>query len=141
MELTNTASAIIETILTTIYAPRIGTLWVEHGGIYAGIVRGTDGASDYHLILLPETTNELNWNDAINWAKSLDVELPTRREQAILFGNLSNEFELGWHWSKEQHADTSDYAWVQFFGNGGQLTSLKSDEYRARAVRRLSIIQ
>ena len=140
MELTNTAKAIIETILSTIYAPRIGTLWVEHGGIYAGIVRGTDGAPDYHLILLPDTTGELNWDDAIAWTKGLDAELPTRREQAILFGNLSNEFELGWHWSKEQHADDSDCAWMQYFDDGDQGYDLKSYEGRARAVRRLSII-
>jgi len=141
MELTNTASTIIETLLTTIYAPRIGTLWAEHGGIYAGIVRGQDGASDYHLILLPDTTDKLNWDDAITWAKNLDAELPTRREQAILFGNLSNEFELGWHWSKEQHADNSDYAWMQGFDYGNQHNNRKSNEYRARAVRRLLIIQ
>ncbi|MFA9275053.1 MAG: hypothetical protein ACEQSE_09295 [Candidatus Aquirickettsiella gammari] len=141
MDQTNIASAIIETILATIFAPRIGTLWVEHGGIYAGIVRGIDGASDYHLILLTDTTDELHWDGAMAWAKSINGDLPTRSEQAILYGNLKNEFEREWYWSNTQHADDSDYAWMQDFGYGYQGGNLMSNECRARAVRRLSIIQ
>lgn len=33
--------------------PRIGSLWEEQGGIYAGVMRGHDGKPDYHLILPP----------------------------------------------------------------------------------------
>jgi len=31
--------------------PAIGDYWAGQGGIYAGLVRGRDGASDYHLVL------------------------------------------------------------------------------------------
>lgn len=31
--------------------PRVGEHWSGQGGIYAGIVRGRDGAPDYHLVL------------------------------------------------------------------------------------------
>ena len=44
-----------------------------------------------------------------------------------------------WYWSSTQHAALSDYAWVQYFGNGGQDFDPKSSNHRARAVRRIKI--
>lgn len=48
-------------------------------------------------------------------------------------------FDDAWYWSSTQHASTSDCAWVQCFGDGGQGHDRKGSEYRARAVRRLKI--
>jgi hypothetical protein len=48
-------------------------------------------------------------------------------------------FELAWYWSSTQHAALSGYAWMQDFGSGGQGYGHKSDDYRARAVRRIKI--
>lgn len=31
--------------------PKIGEFWHGQGGVYAGVVRGRDGAPDYHLVL------------------------------------------------------------------------------------------
>lgn len=112
---------------------------LQQGEIYAGIVLGKNGEGDHHLFLLPAKTSPISWDAANKWAESVGGSLPTRNEQAILYGNLKNEFEERWHWSCEQHADGSDYVWVQYFDNGFQLYSLKSDEYRARAVRRVLI--
>jgi hypothetical protein len=48
-------------------------------------------------------------------------------------------FELAWYQTSTQHAALPDYAWMQNFGNGIQLNNPKSNNYRARAVRRLII--
>lgn len=44
-----------------------------------------------------------------------------------------------WYWSGEQHASSSDYAWIHDFDDGNQYDLNKSLEGRARAVRRLVI--
>jgi hypothetical protein len=109
--------------------------------IYAGLILGKDGQPDYHLALLPaKSDKDLNWNDAMAWAKTTGGDLPTRREQSLLFANSKEHFESRWYWSNAQRAGDSDYAWGQYFHVGGQTTSRKSYEARARAVRRFSII-
>ena len=107
------------------------------GGTYAGIIRGANGALDEHLVLLPGEAVDVDWEAAGAFAASVGGELPTRAEQALLFANLKDEFQLRWHWSGEQ-ADPS-FAWVQGFPNGIQFISLRSYEGSARAVRRFPI--
>jgi hypothetical protein len=51
----------------------------------------------------------------------------------------ANAFDAAWYWSSTQHAGDPDCAWLQFFGDGGQFCDHKSNQYRARAVRRLVI--
>ena len=112
---------------------------LQPGEIYAGIVLSKNGEGDHHLFLLPAKTEPLTWDKAVAWAANVGGSLPTRQEQAILYGNLKHEFEPRWHWSSEQSADDTDYAWVQLFNDGTQYYYHKSTEYRARAVRRLII--
>ena len=119
--------------------------WIEEnlkpGEEYAGIILGKDGKPDHHLVLLPvKPDKKLNWNQAIKWAKTTSGELPTRQEQSILFENLKEKFETAWHWSCEQDEGGTDCAWLQYFGNGSQGDGHKSNEYGARAVRRILII-
>ena len=118
----------------------IGEAWPGAGGVYAGLVRGTDGKPDRHLILAaarPE--NDLAWKKACDWASAVEADghsdftLPNRRESALLFANLKDLFEARWHWTLEQY-DRS-YAWYQTFDLGFQSTSHKSYEGRAVAVR------
>jgi hypothetical protein len=136
------ASANPEPTFTAITIPRVGTQWAEHGGIYAGIMRGETGQPDYHLILV-EGDIAANWTKAKEWAATINAELPTRREQSLLFANLKDRFNRDWYWSGEQGADDDGYAWLQDFSDGNQSYSLsrKAYEYRARAVRRFLIIQ
>lgn len=116
--------------------PRIGAPLGD--GVFAGIVRGDD--ADYALVLLPAPKKNITWTAANEWATSMGVSLPTRREQAILFGNLKDQFpDGGWYWSCEQYAGTERYAWSQGFGLGSQGNGLKVYELRARAVRRLPL--
>lgn len=112
---------------------------LKHGERYAGIILGKDGAPNHHLILLPGDAEDMDWEGAKKFAASAGGELPTRREQSLLFANLKEEFEDRWYWSSEQHASDSDYAWCQNFHDGRQDCSHETDELRARAVRRLVI--
>ena len=112
---------------------------LAHGEHYAGVILGKDGESSYHLVLLPEDKESIKWQEAVDWAKSIGGELPTRREQSLLFANLKEEFQEKWYWSGEQHASHSGYAWGQYFFNGFQFTCSKGGTCRARAVRRLVI--
>jgi hypothetical protein len=112
---------------------------LKKGELYAGIILGKDGAANHHLILLPGQKEDINWADAGKWAKKIGGELPTRREQALLYANLKEAFEERWYWSCEQHAGNADYAWYQDFEDGNQSHDHKDYELRARAVRRLAI--
>ena len=112
---------------------------LNEGEHYAGILLDDNGAPSHHLILLPGDRDDGPWRDAIEWAKSIGGELPTRREQALLYANLPKQFQNDWYWSCEQHAAVSVYAWMQGFGNGDQFNGHKSYNHRARAVRRSSI--
>ena len=107
------------------------------GGIYAGISRGVDGAPDQRLVLLPGEAVDVDWEAAGAFAASVGGELPTRAEQALLFANLKDQFQPRWHWSSEQAGPST--AWVQLFDDGTQANGNRSDEGRARAVRRLEI--
>ena len=109
------------------------------GGVYAGIIRGVAGQPDMHLVLLPGRAEDVTWDQAVAFATDAGGDLPTRREQALLFANLKDQFEEDWYWSGEQHASSPSDAWIQYFLIGTQGITLKSYEGRARAVRRLPI--
>jgi len=114
---------------------------LKDGESYAGIIIGKDGAESHHVILLPGETAK-NHQGALDWAKDQGGDLPTRRELNLLRANLAEEFKTSWddwYWSSEQDASDPSYAWMQYFGDGGQYCYHASDEYRARAVRRVPI--
>lgn len=116
--------------------PKIGAAFHGVPGIYAGLICGADKFdADYHLVALDGEREECTWQEAKTWAESLGGRLPTRREQAVLFGNTPQLFERAWYWSGEEHASDPDFAWCQSFTNGGQDRNLKDDRCRARAVR------
>jgi hypothetical protein len=56
-----------------------------------------------------------------------------------LYVNLKEQFQPTWYWSSEGDAADSDYAWYQFFDDGNQYEGNKSNESRARAVRRVPL--
>jgi hypothetical protein len=122
--------------ILTIAQAEIGLADGEH---YAGIVLDASGQPAYHLILLDGDANNVTWEEAKKAAAQFGGELPTRREQALLYANLKGHFDERCYWSCEQHAANDDCAWGQNFVNGGQSISYKSAKLRARAVRRLTI--
>lgn len=112
------------------------------GEIYAGLILGKNDEPDYHLFLLADKPDDkLNWDNAKKWATSVNGELPTRREQSLLFANCKEQFESAWYWSCEQSAAYPDFAWMQVFVNGYQDSLHKSVSFRVRAVRRLLLIE
>ena len=109
------------------------------GEIYAGILL-KDGKPAHHLVLLPgHKTEPVKCENAMAWAKAQGGELPTRKEQALLFANAAEHFEERYYWSQEVPPVYADYAFIQDFGGGSQATGHKDNDYRARAVRRVSI--
>ena len=112
---------------------------LEPGEKYAGLILEKNGAKDYHLILLLGQADDVNWAAAMAWAKTIGGELPTRREQSLLFANLKEQFEPRWYWARETRASDFDYAWFQHFDNGSQGLNHKGHKFRARAVRRIYI--
>lgn len=135
----------LEELCVTKAPAAIGKELIGQGGIYAGLMRGRDGAPDYHLIVGPELPTS-NWNAAVAAAAELEIDghtdftLPFRNEQSLLFANVPELFEKDWYWSGEQHASDPDCAWMQNFDLGDQDGCRKSVEFRARAVRRLKIL-
>jgi hypothetical protein len=108
------------------------------GEIYAGIILGKDGMEAHHVILLPGEI-EGTWKEAHTFAEKAGGVLPSRREQALLYANLKEEFKEAWYWSGEAHVSGSVYAWCQTFDGGNQGYDDKDSECRVRAVRRVSI--
>ncbi|RQZ57477.1 DUF1566 domain-containing protein [Burkholderia cepacia] len=96
-----------------------------------------DGKPAHWLVLLPSDDGTRNFTDAKAWAASIGGELPTRREQSLLFANLPEQFERDWYWSGEENG--SGWAWCQDFYDGTQYGGRQVSKLRARAVRRLPI--
>lgn len=127
--------------------PKIGSAF--GGGIFAGIVAGKDNQPDYYLIhaTVDFEIDDTNWQGATEAAKALingfnDWSLPDRFEARLLAINTPDSFDKDCcYWTSTQYADYDSYAWLQDFYHGDQGCLLKSYEYRARAVRRLLIIE
>lgn len=111
------------------------------GERYAGIViDSATGQPTHHLILIPQQPEtRLTWDEAIAWAASIGVELPTRQESALLYANLKPAFEPTWYWTGEQYAGGAYGAWCQYFDGGNQFSDAKGFKGRVRAVRRFLI--
>ncbi|MBG0879385.1 DUF1566 domain-containing protein [Burkholderia sp. 9775_39] len=111
------------------------TIPLAAGERCAGAILNEDGALSHYLILLPGEAESVTWDKAREWAEQQDGELPTRREQSLLFTNLKGEFESAWYWSGEE-AEESGWAWYQTFDGGTQSYYRQTSKLRARAVRR-----
>lgn len=107
--------------------------------IYAGLILNDDGTPSHHLVLLPGDNDEANLEASKAWAASINGELPSRREQSLLFANCKQHFKADWYWSGEAHASDARYAWCQDFTTGLQSNDRVGIQCRARAVRRLII--
>ena len=111
------------------------TIELAAGEQYGGSVLNDDGTVKHHIVLLPETGKDLEWEEAKAWAAEQGGMLPTRLEQSLLFANLKPHFEAAAYWSADE--SSASYAWCQYFHDGRQGTSHKNYELCARAVRRL----
>lgn len=111
---------------------------LSEGEIYVGAI-GDKNGDFHHVILLPGDNGDATWEAQMEWAKSIGGDLPTRVEQAMLWANFRDQFQKDWYWSNEVHHREPGWAWCQSFGYGCQYDLRQGYEFRARAVRRLSI--
>jgi hypothetical protein len=109
------------------------------GEHYAGLILNDDGTPSHHLVLLPGDHDDTTWQAAMDWAKSINGELPSRTEQSLLYANCKPQFKADWYWSGELYASAARSAWFQYFTSGAQGNLNVSYHCRARAVRRLPI--
>lgn len=116
----------------------IGIPELAEGEIYVGIVGDMHGNA-HHVILLPGDNDDATFADAIEWAKSIGGDLPTRVEQAMLWASHRGQFRKDLYWSNETHHESDEYAWFQTFYDGCQYDGPEDSGHRARAVRRLPI--
>ena len=114
--------------------PAVGT--DLDGGIFAGLTTKNDGAH-CAVVLLPEQGEKLTWKKAMNWAKKLGAELPSRPVATLLFANVKTQLRPAWHWTSEEY--DASYAWSCSFNFGSQINFLKSFEGCAVAVRLIPI--
>lgn len=110
---------------------------LKEGEIYSGAIIGANGHG-HHVILLSDHPKEsMIWKEAMDWAKTVGGDLPTRIEQALLFSQKKAEFANSWHWSNMRRVADADYVWCQGFYYGSQVYFHKDITLLARAVRRV----
>ena len=109
---------------------------LDEGEHYAGLILGKEGKPDHHLVLLPGEAQEVSWSAAREWAQGFDGELPSRRELALLYANLREQFDRVWYWSNEPQEPRAQLVWGQNFTSGIQTMYGRPFRGRARAVRR-----
>ena len=112
---------------------------LTEGEHYAGLILGKSEQPDHHLILLPGEAEEVSWANAREWAGGAGGELPTRRELALLYANLREQFARLWYWSCEPQEPRSQLVWGQNFTSGIQTMYGRPFRGRARAVRRVPV--
>jgi hypothetical protein len=121
--------------------PPLNTPMPEHGGIFAGIAGGKDGAPYSALILLNAVPDKrLNFKDACAWGESLGdgAHVPTRDESALLYATVRDALDQDyWHWTSTPYSDST--AWIQHFDYGRQSDFDKSTERLCRAVRLIQL--
>jgi hypothetical protein len=108
------------------------------GGLFSGVTTKKDGTHCAVVLLPARPAEDLNWKAAMQWAKDVDAELPTRPVAALLFANLGDQFDREWHWTSEEYGGS--YAWYQYFLGGFQSYGRQSYEGRARAVRLIPLV-
>lgn len=110
-----------------------------YGGHYSGIVSGDDGVP-YALVLhAARMAGEVDWYDALDWANSLECDLPNCREAAMLIsihGATLGERQI---WTGEDYHRDATFAWL-FQGKGCRSAAeSKSITASAVAVRRVQL--
>lgn len=92
------------------------------------------------MAMAVQTSAELTWQAAMDFAKDAGGELPDRVEGALLFQTKEDdEFTDDWYWTREQYAGDESFAWCQYFDDGDQYGFHKGNECRVVLVRRVAI--
>jgi hypothetical protein len=106
---------------------------LNDGEIYlCGIVDANGDVE--HTVIVAINNERGEWQEQMEWAKSLGADLMTRPEQAIAFAKHKDRFEEAGYWSNEDAGD--GFAWCQHFSYGDQRYGFQGTRLRAVAVRR-----
>ena len=105
------------------------------GGTFAGITTRPDGTHCAVVLLTHQPTGRVNWQAAMDWAASIEAELPSRPVAALLYANCKPLLAPRWHWTSETDEDNASAAWDCLFDDGFQGYGHKSYEGSAVAVR------
>jgi len=114
--------------------------------ILDGILRDDpfSGVYDGHVYFLgAESPERLDWQDAMNWCKSLGdgYELPSKEILIECWVNKSirREFRPSWYWSSSVYGKYKNCFWNQSFNYGGQYTNNQAITLYVRSVRKIKI--
>ena len=113
---------------------------LAEGEVYLGGFIDANGDVS-HTILLPGDNRPATWEQQMEWAKSIGGDLLTRAELVIAYEKHRDQFKKAAYWSNTPDTDPDypGWAWCQDFSYGYQNGHRQYYEFRARAVRRLSI--
>lgn len=122
--------------------------WAESTTNVAGAASSNDGLANTAAMVKAGSALAKKIT-GLRIGKFTDWYLPSRLELLIAHHELASTkafkpggeqaFDAAWYWSSTQHAADSDYAWMQGFGDGSQVSNHESFDDRARAVRRIKI--
>ena len=97
----------------------------------------------YAYFLGPEAPTKLNWQDAIDWCKSIGdgYELPSKEilNECWVNKSIRREFKPSWYWSSSVYEKYKDNAWYQHPIYGGQYTNNPALTLYVREVRKIKI--
>lgn len=114
---------------------------LEAGERYVGAVGDLRGGSLHHVILLPGDSDGAHWQFQMDWARSIGGDLPSEREQFLLWARCRSQFRLAWYWANQDHDQDAGRAVAQFIDDARLIHSYgKRAELRARAIRRVPIL-
>jgi hypothetical protein len=105
----------------------------HEGGTFCGVITLPDGLHYAVIKLDAKAPEQMPWKKAMEWAKSVGGQLPSRAVAALLFSVAQDLFEPDWHWTNEPMG--SSYAWHCDFDLGYQSYDSQSAEGCAVAVR------
>lgn len=91
-----------------------------------------DGKKYY---LGPEADRQMNWEQAKKWAASVGGQLMPREVGVLAFkkAEIRKQFRTDdWYWLEDEYS--SSVGWIQYFDNGGQFSSSKTNASCVRAV-------
>ena len=113
--------------------------WGERGIDVAGAKSHRDGMPN--TIAMAEAGCSLALQArALTLGEYTDWYIPARHELRLAYVNAASCFGTDdYYWSSTQYSAIN--AWSQYFAGGYQYPWLKDNEFRARAVRRFSVIE
>lgn len=117
--------------------------WADQADHQPGALSLIDGLANTLALLASDISFPAAlWTGCIEIDGHSDFYLPAKNEALACYVAAAHLFKKDcWYFTSTQHAHGAGYAWMQSFYNGGQYDTHKSGEFRARAVRRILIIQ